>query len=282
MNDSTDNSLRAALLRSCRHLLMPIVRMLLRGGVSWAEFADLSKEVYVDVARRDYGLQGRPTNGARVAMLTGLSRREVGRVKGIIEGEAPRESAPLDRLSQVLTGWHTDTDFLAADGTPKRLARNGAQDSMTALLQRYAGDMPHGAVLKELERLGLVVQDDGLLRVTARSYIRSAGDRDRIRQAGIALHDHAATVVYNVDADRAAPARFERMATTTALPSRHTKEFQTFAAQRGQALLEEIDAWLTEHSIEYDAAANALDAETLRCGLGVYLIHDESRGAEGE
>ena len=37
--------------------------------------------VYVDVAGRDYGLQGRPTNASRVAMITGLSRREVSRVR---------------------------------------------------------------------------------------------------------------------------------------------------------------------------------------------------------
>ncbi len=282
MDDSRQNGLKDALLRSCHHLLRPIVRMLLRGGVTWAEFAELGKEVYVDVARSDYGLQGRPTNASRVAMLTGLSRREVGRVRDIVAGEVPREPAPLDRLSQVLTGWHTDQDFLAGDGTPLRLVREGESASMAALLQRYAGDMPHGAVLKELEQLGLVVREQDSFRVTARSYIRSAGDEDRIRQAGIALHDHASTVVHNVDAERTAPARFERMATTSALPVRHANEFQEFAAERGQVLLEEIDGWLTEHCIERHEDADALNTDSLRCGLGVYLIYDESRGSEGE
>ena len=39
-------------LAACRHLLAPVVRLLLRSGVTWGEFADLSKEVFVDVARR--------------------------------------------------------------------------------------------------------------------------------------------------------------------------------------------------------------------------------------
>lgn len=282
MDSESTNPLKVALLKSCRHLLAPVVRMLLRGGVTWAEFAELGKEVYVKVARQDYGLQGRPTNASRVAMLTGLSRREVGRVRGVLEGDAPREQAPLDRLSHVLTGWHTDPDFVADDGTPKLLSADGGSDSIAALLQRYAGDMPHGAVQKELETLGLVVRNGDRFRVTARSYVRSAGDKDRIRQAGVALHDHATTVVHNIDADRLEPARFERMATTTALPVEQMRAFNTFAAERGQALLEEIDEWLTEHSMEHSDAPDAADGKALRCGVGVYLIQDETRGTDSE
>ena len=68
-------------IRSCRYLLLPVVRFLLKHGVTWSEFGELSKEAYVQVARDDYGIQGRPTNNSRVAMMTGLSRREVAKVR---------------------------------------------------------------------------------------------------------------------------------------------------------------------------------------------------------
>ena len=58
-------------IKSCRYLLLPVVRFLLRHGVTWSEFRDLSKDAYVHVARSDYGIQGRPTNNARTAILTG-------------------------------------------------------------------------------------------------------------------------------------------------------------------------------------------------------------------
>ena len=85
--------LKDPILNACRHALRPIVRVLLRNGVTWSEFADLGKELFVDVARSDYGIQGRPTNTARVALMTGLSRREVTRVKGALAGEQPRGEA---------------------------------------------------------------------------------------------------------------------------------------------------------------------------------------------
>jgi len=280
MDTPATNSLQSALLRSCRHLLAPVVRMLLRGGVTWAEFADLGKEVYVDVARREYGLQGRPTNSARVAMLTGLSRREVGRVKDILEGAAPREAAPLDRLSHVLTGWHRDPEFLSADGKPLELEPEGERSSLGALLRRYAGDMPHGAVVKELERLQLVKRSNQKFKVLARSYVRNAGDPDRLRQAGIALHDHAETIAHNVDDERLGAARFERMATSNGLPQAHVAAFNKFVTEQGQRLLEEVDDWLTGHSLAKPGDSDVVAHETLRCGVGVYLIQNEAKGVD--
>lgn len=280
MENSADNAFKKALLNSCRHLLRPVVRMLLRGGVPWAEFAELSKEVYVCMAREDYGLQGRPTNSSRVAMLTGLSRREVGRVKDVLEGEAERTPAPLDRLSQVLTGWHRDPEFLATGGAPLELPAEGNRRSMASLLRGYAGDMPHGAVVKELERLGLIERRGDLFKVTARNYVRSAGDPDRIRQAGVALHDHAQTIAHNVNQERSAAARFERMATSAALPKQHLVAFNSYVADRGQSLLEDIDDWLTVHSHTDADKSDSIAHETLRCGVGVYLIQDEEQGVD--
>jgi len=278
MEPGSDSTLKSSLLLSCRRLLGPIVRMLLRGGVTWAEFAELGKEVYVEVARQDYGIQGRPTNSSRVAMLTGLSRREVGRVKDVIAGDAPREPAPLDRLSNVLTGWHTDSEFLAEDGSPAMLPRAGATGSLDALLRRYAGDMPHGAVLKEMEKLGLILTADDAVRVTARNYVRSAADPDRIRQAGIALHDHAETIAFNVDAERHGPARFERMATASSLPSRDLPAFRDFIEKRGQEFLEEADEWLRRNSVDQPDGNVPATGATQRCGVGVFMIQNDSRG----
>jgi hypothetical protein len=73
--------LKDQIIESCRYLLLPLVRFLLKQGVTFAEFAELAKEAFVLVAREDYGVQGRPTNNSRVAMLTGISRREVSHIR---------------------------------------------------------------------------------------------------------------------------------------------------------------------------------------------------------
>jgi hypothetical protein len=267
--------MKHAINQACRHLLAPLVRLLLRSGVTWIEFADLAKEVFVEVARSDYGVQGRPTNTARVAMITGLSRREAARVRDLLVGTVQPEQPPESRISQVLSGWHLDPDFSDGHGKPAVLALSGERLSLSALLKRYAGDLPHGAFVKELRSLGLVEKAGKGYRVLARDYLRGPGDPDLVRQAGVALHDHAATLAHNLDAEHEGPARFEGMASTAQLAPRYARAFAELAAQRGQALLEELDAWLLGHEVK--RSQSHVPEGGVRMGVGVYLIHDAVR-----
>ena len=79
--------------KACRRLMRPIARMMLRAGITWKEFSELAKQSYIEVAGNDYGIAGRQTNASRVALMTGLSRREVKRVRELLEAETP-EAAP--------------------------------------------------------------------------------------------------------------------------------------------------------------------------------------------
>ena len=264
---------KATLLNACRHLLVPVVRLLQRSGITWSEFADLGKEVFVDVAGQDYGLQGRPTNAARVAMITGLSRREVSRVRKTLAGLEEPKPSPGSSIAQILSGWHLDPDFLDGNGKPTRLPGNGNGASFNTLLKRYAGDTPHGAVTKELLKLELIAQiEPDLYEVRAREYIRSPLDPDMLRQVGVALHDHGMTLAHNVDSERTKPPHFEGMASNPRIARGHVEEFRNYIDQRGQAFLEEIDAWLAEHQLN---ETHSSASESVRLGAGVYLIQDK-------
>jgi len=253
-----------------RLLLRPVIRMLIRNGVTWAEFATVSKTLFVQIAREDYGIQGRPTNSSRVALMTGLSRREVARVKDSLSGSKEAPVPPVSRFAQILTAWHLDPRYQGKDQRPALLPATGEGASLASLLREHVGDMPHGAVIKEMEQLRLIASTPDGYRVLARDYIRSPSDPDLLRQASLGLHDHAATVAFNVDAARTAPARFERMATHRFFPQAQFAAFEAFMQAEGQAFLERIDAWLAEN-----AAKEGDSVRTARVGAGAYLIHDE-------
>src|SRR5262245_38635031 len=104
-------------------VLEPVIRLMLRWGVSWKEFSELSKARFVAVATSDYGIRGRPTNASRVAILTGIDRREVRKLREA--GDTAPAKGYHSKAAQVLSAWHHEADFLDSAGHPAALAVDG-------------------------------------------------------------------------------------------------------------------------------------------------------------
>ena len=64
------------LRRALSLMFKPLVRGLIVQGVTHAEFAETAKEVYVETALRHFETDGK-VNKSRIAILTGLTRKEV-------------------------------------------------------------------------------------------------------------------------------------------------------------------------------------------------------------
>jgi len=250
------------------------VRFLLKHGITWSEFGEISKEAFVQVARDDYGIEGRPTNNSRVAMLTGLSRREVARVRDqLLDGNEAGADLKGNQISRVVTGWYVDVEFTDEQGQPKDLPTTGPTGSLSALLKRYAGDLPHGAIRKEMQQRGLIEElESGAIRILRRDYVYSELDPEIVRLLGAALHDHGATLEHNLDTERPSARRFEGYASNDRVTPRAFNAFQKLVETRGLDFLEGIDAWLSENELEPREDTNA---DTVRLGVGVYLIYDD-------
>ena len=272
---------RAAVMQTCRVLLRPIASLLLKCGMTWREFAEVSKSVFVAVASQDFGLNGRPTNVSRVSILTGVSRKEIARVRALLE----QESVPLPNkttdATRLLSGWHQDPDFLRPDGAPRVLPVDGEGASFTTLWQRYGGDVPVTSMRKELERAGAITTlPDGKLRAERRYFMPRRFDPQWILNAGGMLHDLGSSITHNLDAGAEAaggrgdaPARrFIGRATSDSVDPAALSEFEAFIEKNGQEFLERMDKWLTAHEARPAAGAAR---KRMRLGIGVFLIADE-------
>ena len=91
-------------------VLEPVIRLVLRTGVTWKEFSELAKTKFVEVATADFGIRGRPTNVSRVAILTGLDRRDVAKLR-TAPSDAPAKGYH-SKASQILSAWHHEPEFL--------------------------------------------------------------------------------------------------------------------------------------------------------------------------
>jgi hypothetical protein len=267
-----DTGFRGVLLASVRLLLKPIVHLLLKGGVPFREFSELAKFAYVEIATKEFGIRGRPTNVSRTAILTGLNRRDVARIRAA----APQAVLPAGFMSpgsRVLSGWHQDPIYLAVDREPLRLPIDGEAPSFQSLVRQYARDLPHIALFKELSSAGAVdVGTDGLVRALMRSYIPNSYDPNQIRLWGSVLHDVGETLAHNVIRPAIVTPRFERRAINLKVRRADVAAFRLFLEAEGQVFLERIDDWLTRHSAGADDSADNTD--TVRLGAGVYHIEE--------
>lgn len=273
--DSTPKEQVAA---ACRQLLRPIVRLLLKAGMNWKEFADLSKTAFIEVATREFGIRGRPTNASKVALMTGINRHEVSRQQEQLAAAVQPVPTYLGAAQRVLSGWHQDADYLDEGGAPRVLPESGPAPSFQELCRRYAGDMPASALLREFRRVGAVEEaGEGLLRAAMRSYIQARLDPEKIVRAGSVLEDLGNTVVFDLTAPASARLRFERRAENASIDLRDVPEFQDFLEREGMAFLERVDEWLTRHERNDPSTPGT----RVRLGVGVYHLQDEpARGAQ--
>ena len=268
---------KTTMLKAFRLLLQPLVRMLLRSGITWKEATEVCKATFVEVATNEYGLHGRPTNISRVAIMTGLGRREVSRLRKLLAAEELPDFGKMNSGTRLLTGWHLDPDYVTDSGKPRDISFDGDDEApgFSELARKYAGDIAPITMLRELVRVGAVEEKtDGSLRVVKRYYMPLLMDADAVFRAGSVLQDMANTVDYNLVRHKAVPTRFEGRATNPNVRVADVTAFREFLEAEGQALLERVDEWLSRHE---PSESSRRKYKTTRLGIGVYQIQDDER-----
>ena len=266
-------SAKLASQQACRVLLRPIASMLLKCGMTWKEFSDISKSSFVEAATDEYGINGRPTNISRVSILTGISRKEIKRQRDLLQQETPVGKGKTTDATRVLSGWHQDPDYLDADSNPQQIPETGPAPSFATLCQRYGGDIATQTMLKELVKTHAVNRTgDGNVVAISRFYRPAVHDEENLRWAVSLTKDLVETMNNNVFLDDTRVARFGRKADNERIPRSAVPEFRQYLADRGQAFLEEIDDWLTAH-VKSDGSATK---DCVRIGVGMFAIEDSN------
>lgn len=265
-------ALRTRILDALGRLLEPIVLLLLKSGITWREFAHLAKVKFVQVATREFGIRGRPTNASRVAILTGIDRRDVRKLRGTAAEQPAFEPGFMSKPTQVLDGWFHDPNFRTPAGQPRDLPVSEGDGSFVALVRRYAPGIPHVAMIKELRAAGAIADLGGdRLRALKRSYVPRELSENVVRLWGSVLQDVGTTLEHNLSRDEATPPRFERRALSLHVDSKSLTQFREMLEREGQAFLERIDEWINAHELSPSSEGQG---SGIRLGVGVYHIQD--------
>ncbi len=256
-------------LRSALALMFkPLVRLLVSQGLTHAEFSEVVKEVYVEVALRHFEPSER-INKSRVAVLTGLTRKEV---KNVIDRaiEASALEKTKSRPSRVLSGWYEDPKFTGPYGIPLELpyeSQSEGQVSFTELVKTYSGDMAPRQMLNELLRSGSVIEDENLYKAVSRLYEPTALSPELIQRLGDIGYRFFSTAALNITKEGQGTGYFERAVfANEGCTTNVIEKFDKHIKAKGQRFLEELDIW-------FSANEHGNDPNLDRQGTGLFMVH---------
>ena len=268
VDDKQLKPISAAVIR----LLRPLVRILLRNGVSYRTFSDLAKWVFIDVASKEFAIRGRKQSTSRVSVITGLSRKEVTRVQHLPRPDDRASTERYNRAARVITAWQRERDFYDAEGEPAPLPMSGSGTTFSELVKRFSGDMPARAILDELIRIGAIERlEDGKIRLLARAYVPKSSEADKLNILGTDVGLLISTVDHNLKPDSIGPL-FQRKVAYDNLPDEILPAFRKLSAKRAQNLLETLDRWLAQH--DRDVTPTVKGNGRNHAGLGVFYFEE--------
>jgi hypothetical protein len=191
------SKIQDAALSALESILRPIVKLMLQSGISYSEFSSVAKSVFVHVATDDNKKRNRPANFSQVSAITGISRKEISRIRKGAGEDRWTPSMETSPVNTILHEWHFDRDFSDGAGNARSLPFEGA-NSFSTLVSRYAGDIPAGAMRSTLQKAGLLSQtSDDLLVVSQPFFYSRQFDEDLIRELAFSMSNLGSTIVHN-------------------------------------------------------------------------------------
>lgn len=224
-----------------RGLVRPLVRTLIRHGVTAPAFYRMLKKVYVDVAHEEFGIDGTPPTDSRITLLTGVHRRDVRDILRDDDQSWEDARSKIATFATVFGQWITTPAFLNEDGTPRALARSGDDGrDFDSLVRGVSRDIRPRTVLDELLQQELVAETkDGLLHVVEGAVLGPGSDDHKMVFFAANVGDHLAAAAENLVA--ADPPFLERAVFYNRLTETSVDQIETRARTLSQDALEQIN-----------------------------------------
>jgi hypothetical protein len=264
-------------------LLRPLARLLLSFQITFPVFQQWLKKAYVEIAEKEFPLEGKPQTDTRISLLTGIHRKDIKRLRH--EDDAVHDSPENISIGvQLAAHWMGQSEFLDQDKAPLALPFKAQADqpSFERLVEQVCKkDIRARVVLDEWLRLGVVsiAQDEEkheLITIAPGAFVPSHSVDEKAFFLGMNVADHLATATHNVlnsdKADQTQEAKFERCLYYDGLSADSIKELKQLANDQGMAMLHALNERAL-HLKQQDDQINA-ELQTQRINIGLYVFDE--------
>jgi hypothetical protein len=267
------DNVKTALSISLRRLLRPLVRIMLREGLTYSHFAAIAQMAFVESAAKDFVSKGMKSSISSVCALTGMTPQGV--KTALIEQEQFDSSGLVEvsnPFARVLHGWHNDRDYVGPYGFPVDLAFEGSPLSFTILTTRHALGVSPQVVLKELQRVGAVTEVGfNVWKPLKQEYIETNLSPENLGRMASLVESLLSTLENNTRGKRDSTDLFERtMIVDAPLTSAQLLELQGYLKVVGGQFLQRVDTFAAI-DLQEKMTIKAGDVADIRAGLQCFL-----------
>lgn len=247
---------RPHFLLALRRVLRPVVRLMVRYGIRYDEFADVARTAYIESAAKTASDEVTQSSFDQIEWATGINRAQI--EHRIYAADEPLEPAPLlsstRMMAELLHKWHTTPRYLDSDGSPLDLEFDSAsgEPTFSMLVAEVNVDADPRIILDGLLDSKCVAYfDDNRIKVLTRTLIWAQGGVRSIDYFGVNLSRMIETLEHNLTSTDADRKRLERSVfADRGIPTHLVSEFHAFATERATQFLYDLDDWLAQHEMQ--------------------------------
>jgi len=283
MNQSGYNKTQAALVKAISMLCRPLIRLLIEKGITFPQFRELMKTLYVEVATEYFALDDKTPSDSRVFVLTGIHRKDIKRIRQQSEQEDATITTSASLSAEIIARWTGMAEFLDDKNKPRALAKSGKGEAagFEQLVSSVNKDVRPRVILEEWLRLNIVRMKGEQVVLNKSAFVANKEFKEMAYYLGHNVHDHLASCVNNILAED--EPMLERSVYYASLTEDSVHKLKTIASKKGNDLLQQLNKQALKF---YDADKDKADAN-YRMRLGVYwyqaqLHKQENSAGESE
>ncbi|MBN4063206.1 hypothetical protein JYT79_00340 [Cardiobacterium sp. AH-315-I02] len=260
------NKTQAALVKAVSMLCRPLIRLLIEKGMTFPQFRELMKSLYVDVAAQHFSLDDKKPSDSRIFVLTGVHRKDIKRLRQQVEQESSAITSSASLSAEIVARWSSVAEFMDDKNRPRALQKSGKNNvaGFEQLVSSVNKDVRPKVILEEWLRLNIVHLKDDYVVLNKSAFVTNKEFTEMAYYLGHHVHDHLASCVNNILAEN--EPMLERSVYYASLTEDSVKKLNTIANKKGNELLLHINKQAIKF---YDADKNKADAN-YRMRLGVY------------
>jgi hypothetical protein len=265
------------LLKAARRLMRPLVRLMMRSGLTFPILADMLRSLFVEVAVNDILTDAKARTDSRISLLTGVYRKEIRRLRELPDDLASEVPDVVTLASQVIARWAGTPSFTDEAGHPRPLVRISqdaadGEPSFEALVESVTSDVRPRAVLDDLLGQGVVLMDSNdRVQLSTAAFIPRSGGEEQLFYFARNLHDHVAAAVANISAS-GAPRFLDRSVHYDRLTPEQAKELEDYARTAAMQVLLDVNRRALEMT---EASPDRYVPTPRRINLGIYVFDDD-------